>query len=61
MFIKLLQKIYIIGGYKMPNEREIIPYKVEKGNKPNIDEIIEHCIYGKIQENAKNFIVWLYG
>ena len=43
----------------MPNESTIIPYKVQKGNRPNIDKIIENCIYGEIQENARNFIAWL--
>ena len=43
----------------MTEERKIIPYKIAKGNRPNIDEVIENCIYGEIQENAKNFVAWL--
>jgi hypothetical protein len=27
-----------------------IPYKVQEGNRPSIDEVAEHCIYGEIQE-----------
>ena len=43
----------------MSAERKIIPYKIGKGNRPDIEEVIENCIYGEIQENAKNFVAWL--
>ena len=43
----------------MIEQRKIIPYKIGKGNRPNINEIIGNCIYGEIQEDAKNFVAWL--
>ena len=43
----------------MMDEKKIIPYKAQKGNRPNIEKIIDNCIYGEIQENAKDFILWL--
>jgi len=43
----------------MSEKRKIIPYKIARGNRPNIDEIIENCIYGEPRENAKNFVAWL--
>ena len=33
---------------KMVEERKIIPYKLAKGNRPTIDEVIENCVYGEI-------------
>jgi hypothetical protein len=43
----------------MQTQMKNIPYRVQKGNRPGIEEIIDNCIYGVIRENAKSFIAWL--
>ena len=39
----------------MPEEKKVIPYKVQKGNRPKIEEIFEHCLHGKLRETALDF------
>jgi len=39
----------------MLEEKKIIPYKVQKGNRPKIKEVFEHCLYGELRKLALNF------
>jgi len=43
----------------MPGEKKLIPYKVEKGNRPKIEEVIENCLDGDLQAAAMDFAVWM--
>jgi len=39
----------------MPNEKTVIPYKVQKGNRPKIEEVISSCLDGDLQKSALEF------
>ena len=37
----------------------MIPYKVQKGNRPKIEEVISYCLDGDLQRSALDFTAWL--
>jgi len=41
------------------DEKTIIPYKVEKGNRPKIEEVINYCLDGDMQKAALDFAEWM--
>ena len=43
----------------MTDERKIIPYKVEKGNRPKIEDVISYCLDGDLQKSALNFTTFM--
>jgi len=46
-------------GIIMSIEKKVIPYKVQKGNRPRIGEVIAYCLDGELQKNAIDFTVWM--
>ena len=43
----------------LSEEKKVIPYKMAKGNRPKIEEVIAYCLDGELQENALNFTMWM--
>ena len=43
----------------MPIENKVIPYKVQKGNRPKIEEVISCCLDGDLRETALNFAMYM--
>ena len=43
----------------MSVEKKLIPIKVQKGNRPKIEEVIAYCLDGELQKNAMDFTVWM--
>ena len=43
----------------MSEEKKAIPYKVQKGNRPKIEEVIAYCLNGELQKNAIDFTMWM--
>ena len=43
----------------MQTEREYIPHRVGKGNRPKIEEIICYCLDGNLRQSALDFASWL--
>ena len=43
----------------MPTEKNVIPYKVQKGNRPKIEDVIISCLDGELMENALDFAMWM--
>jgi len=43
----------------MSEEKKIIPYKVQKGNRPAIEEVIGACLDGDLKETAMDFALWM--
>jgi hypothetical protein len=39
--------------------KKVIPQKVQKGNRPKVEEAIAYCLDGELQENAINFTMWM--
>ena len=39
----------------------MIPYKVQKGNRPEIEEVIASCLDGELRDNALDFAMWMRG
>jgi len=43
----------------MSDEKTVIPYKVAKGNRPKIEEVITYCLDGDMQKAALDFAEWM--
>jgi len=43
----------------MSDEKKFIPQKVQKGNRPKIEEVITYCLDDELQKNAINFTMWM--
>jgi len=43
----------------MQEEKKFIPYKVQKGNRPKIEEVINYCLDGGRRQSALDFAAWL--
>jgi len=43
----------------MTIEKKLIPQKVQKGNRPKIEEVIAFCLDGELQKNAIDFTMWM--
>jgi hypothetical protein len=43
----------------MAEEKKVIPQKVQKGNRPKIEEVITYCFDGELQKNAIDFTMWM--
>jgi len=43
----------------MPEEKKVIPYKVQKGNRPKIEEVIDYCLDGDLQTAALDFAAYM--
>ena len=43
----------------MSEIKKDIPYKVQKGNRPKIEEVISFCLDGELREAALGFAAWL--
>ena len=43
----------------IPDETKNIPYKVRKGNRPTIEEIIAYCLDGELKNAALNFAAFM--
>jgi len=43
----------------MAEEKKSFPYRVGKGNRPKIEEIINYCLDGELKQSALDFAAWL--
>jgi len=43
----------------MPEQKPFIPYKVQKGNRPKIEEVITSCLDGALQTAALDFATFM--
>ena len=43
----------------MQEVKKKIPYKVQKGNRPKIEEVINYCLDGDLRTAALGFAAWL--
>ena len=43
----------------MENEKKSIAYKVQKGNRPKIEDVIACCLDGELRAVAMDFAVWM--
>jgi len=43
----------------MVNKEAVIPYKVEKGNRPEIELVIENCLDDELRKPALAFASWM--
>ena len=43
----------------MSEAKNTIPYKVQKGNRPKIEEIISACLNSDLHDNAMDFALWM--
>ena len=43
----------------MADEKRIIPYKVEKGNRPKMESVIENCLDDELRKPALAFANWM--
>jgi len=48
------------GRIIMSVEKIFIPQKVQKGNRPKIEEVIAYCLDDELQKNAINFTMWMH-
>jgi len=39
--------------------KRFIPQKVEKGNRPKVEEVIAYCLDDELQESAISFTMWM--
>ena len=39
--------------------KKVIPYKVQKGNRPEIEEVISACLNGDLHNIAMDFAIWM--
>jgi len=39
--------------------KKIIPYLVQKGNRPTVEEVITYCLYGELRKTALDFVVYM--
>ena len=44
----------------MPEEKKVIPYAVQKGNRPKIEEVIEYCLDGGLRVAALDFAAFMH-
>jgi len=43
----------------MSEEKKTIPTKVQKGNRPKIEEVIDYCLDGDLKQSALDFAVYM--
>ena len=43
----------------MGEERPLIPYAVQKGNRPKIEVVLENCLHGELQGAALDFAAYM--
>ena len=43
----------------MSEEKKVIPYKVQKGNRPKIEEVISACLSGDLKDTALDFAIFM--
>jgi len=44
----------------MPDVKKAIPYSVQKGNRPKIEEVIEYCLDGSLKTAALDFAAYMH-
>ena len=43
----------------MSEEKKVIPYAVQKGNRPKIEEVISACLDGEMKQSALDFAAYM--
>jgi len=43
----------------MSREKDVVPYKVQKGNRPKIEDVIAYCLDGDLRIAASEFTAYM--
>ena len=43
----------------MTDEKVYIPYKVQKGNRPKMEEVVNYCLDGELKKSAYDFVMFM--